>query len=399
MQSNDILIVDDTPANLHALSAILRDEYAVRCVTSGKAVLRAAQADPPALILLDIRMPGMDGYEVCQRLKSESSTRDIPIIFISALDSTEDKVKAFEAGGVDYITKPFQEAEVLARVKTHLTLRQLQVNLERLVRQRTQELEQAYERLGQLDRSKADFINVMAHELRTPLTVVKGYAQLLGNVPVSPQSELRALVDGIANGAARMHEIVNDMLDMARIDAETLLPSSDALCLSSLGERLLTEFGPAVQERRLTLSVALNGLAVHADPDLLYKAFYHLVINAIKYTPDGGRVTVSGRAVPDEGQVEIVVADTGIGIAPEFHELIFVKFYQTGQVAFHSSGRIKFKGGGPGLGLAIVRGVVLAHGGKIWVESEGHDEQRCPGSRFYVRLPADGQAGAASRQS
>jgi signal transduction histidine kinase len=132
---------------------------------------------------------------------------------------------------------------------------------------------------------------------------------------------------------------------------------------------------------------------IEADANGLRKVFYHLIVNAIKYTPDGGTITVKGRVLPSaaghyaKGGVEITVQDTGIGIDPNVQDLIFAKFYQTGEVALHSSGSTKFKGGGPGLGLAIARGIVEAHGGKIWVESIGHDEETCPGSTFYVQLP------------
>jgi signal transduction histidine kinase len=154
-------------------------------------------------------------------------------------------------------------------------------------------------------------------------------------------------------------------------------------------------FQDCLKERNLTLEIGdLIALPeIEADDELLYRVFYNLVINAIKYTPDGGKITVSGRAsvVGEDGWpidgVEIVVSDTGIGIDPEFHELIFTKFYHTGQVSLHSSGKTKFKGGGPGLGLAIARGIVEAHGGKIWVKSPKHDEGTCPGSQFYVVLP------------
>jgi len=126
---------------------------------------------------------------------------------------------------------------------------------------------------------------------------------------------------------------------------------------------------------------------IYADPDLLYKLLYHLVMNAIKYTPDGGTITVQGQVLEAEGEVELSVRDTGIGIDREHLELIFEKFYQTGEVTLHSSGRTKFKGGGPGLGLSIARGIVEAHGGRIWAESAGYDEDKNPGSCFYVRLP------------
>jgi signal transduction histidine kinase len=152
------------------------------------------------------------------------------------------------------------------------------------------------------------------------------------------------------------------------------------------------EFQTALDERRLRF--ATEGLSklpfIMGDGDLLYKAFYHLIVNAIKYTPDGGKISIGGKVIEHkEGQdaIEVVIDDSGIGIDQEHHELIFDKFYQTGEVMLHSSGVTKFKGGGPGLGLAIAKGAIAAHGGDVWVESPGHDEEKFPGSRFHVRLP------------
>ncbi len=257
--------------------------------------------------------------------------------------------------------------------------------------ERTRELEKAYHVLEQLDKTKANFIEVVAHELRTPLTLIHGYAQLL-EAAIHDKPEAAQLLGGVKIGVSRMHEIVNSMLVVTKIDSRVLEVCAQPTPIAPLIQSLRTEFELASQERRLTLTTdGLDDLPpVEADPDLLYKMFYQLVINAIKYTPDGGSVTVSGRLVSEEGgkpAVEVVVSDTGIGIDPVYHELIFEKFYQTGEVMLHSSGRTTFKGGGPGLGLAIAHGIVSAHNGRIWVESEGHDEESCPGSRFYVRLP------------
>jgi signal transduction histidine kinase len=156
-------------------------------------------------------------------------------------------------------------------------------------------------------------------------------------------------------------------------------------------------FKAAFKERNLTLIT--DGLdqvpVILADADLIYKVFYHLMMNAIKYTQDGGQITISGRAVndnPEKPEIEVVISDTGIGIDKEHHELVFEKFYQTGELHLHSSGRTKFKGGGPGLGLAIARGILEAHDGRIWVESAGHDEKAHLGSQFYIRLPISGPA-------
>jgi signal transduction histidine kinase len=202
-------------------------------------------------------------------------------------------------------------------------------------------------------------------------------------------------VNSIRNSSVRLKEIVNTMLEVVKIDSGTLEIILEPVSLSVVLGKVHQAFLEPLKERNLVFTVdGLEALPeIEADPELLYKAFYHLIINAIKYTPDGGSITVLGQrsvadanSSPDE-EVQIVVSDTGIGIDPKFHELIFTKFYQTGKVELHSSGKTKFKGGGPGLGLAIARGIILAHGGRIWVESLGHDESTCPGSRFIVTFP------------
>ncbi len=252
------------------------------------------------------------------------------------------------------------------------------------------ELSQAYSRLEILDKTKAKFIEVAAHELRTPLTVIKGYTQVLAAQPAFKKTpEITPMLDGILHGMARMHEIVNSMLDVAKIDNQSLELIKATTSLDDIIQKVISAFAAALRERHLILTVeGLNTLPkIHADPDLLQKVFSKLIVNAIKYTPDGGRIKVKGIYDEVGRAVEIIVSDNGIGIAPDQQEVIFEKLYQGGEVAFHSSGETSFKGGGPGLGLAIARGFVLAHGGKIWVESSGYDEAACPGSAFHVRLP------------
>lgn len=251
------------------------------------------------------------------------------------------------------------------------------------------ELNRAYATLEQLDKTKSRFIEIAGHELRTPLTVIKGYTQVLQTLPVFQGDEqARTLLDGTLSGVSRLYEIVNSMLDVSKIDSRTLQVHFEPIWIGAIVMQVCANFAAAMRERNLTLITwGLEDLPrVEADGDLLLKLFSHLIVNAIKYTPDEGSITVTGTVV-DENAVEIVVIDTGIGIDAAHQELIFERFYQTGEVSVHSSGKTKFKGGGPGLGLAIARGVVQAHGGRIWVESEGHDETRCPGSRFHVRLP------------
>lgn len=263
------------------------------------------------------------------------------------------------------------------------------------LQQRTIELEKSNRILEQMDSAKASFINISAHELRTPLTLIQGYSYMLQQI-AEKDPELEALSKGLADGYNRMEEVVNSMLDVSKIDSKSLKISAANAKLSLIIGKIRKYFEPAIKERNLNL--ALEGLdelpGIPADKELIYKVFYHVIMNAIKYTPDGGSIKISGRVIeenPGSPEVEVAVQDTGIGIDPQYHELVFEKFYQTGEVLLHSSGKTKFRGGGPGLGLAIARGIVDAHGGRIWLESPGYNEKTCPGTTFYVRLPMSGQ--------
>lgn len=252
------------------------------------------------------------------------------------------------------------------------------------------DLQKSNKILHQLDRNKLEFIQVAAHELRTPLTVLKGFVSVLGS-----QSETNGdVIQGIMRGIDRIHEVVNMMLDVTRIDAETVKVGSAPISLKLVIEELVKGFRKSAIDRKVEIITehADDTPSINGDPMLIQKALYQLIINAIKYTPDGGKVTVSTRPIVMENEVpgvQIEVRDTGIGLDSEHHELIFEKFYQVGSVDLHSSGKTSFKGGGPGLGLAIVRGVARAHGGRVWVESTRHDEVNFPGSTFYLLLPID----------
>lgn len=249
--------------------------------------------------------------------------------------------------------------------------------------------------LRQLDRNKLEFIQVAAHELRTPLTVLKGYVNVLNSFPeLKANDALGEVMQGILKGADRMHEVVNMMLDVTRIDGEGTKISAAPIPLKMVLNELVRSFASEVSQRNIRIDVDLSAdvSIIYADPALIQKALYQLMVNAIKYTPDGGKIRVEVRAVALENNVpgvEMRFEDKGIGLDAEHHELVFEKFYQVGDVSIHSSGKTNFKGGGPGLGLAIVRGVARAHGGRVWVESSGHDEVNFPGSIFVLQLPVN----------
>jgi signal transduction histidine kinase len=273
---------------------------------------------------------------------------------------------------------------------------QLNLDLEKIVKQRTEDLQAAYNQLERLDRTKSDFISVASHELRTPITVLSGYCQMLFEDPEIYKNSLhKQIVQGMLTGTTRLNEIVSSLLDIAKIDSRALELNTSPVIIASLVEHVCSGLKTAVEERKQNLIIEdLRTLpAIQADLEALQKVFYHLIVNAIKYTPDHGTITISGSYIGNdehphgEGAVELIVSDTGIGIDQEAQNLIFNKFYQTGEVASHSSGKVKFKGGGPGLGLAIAQGIIKAHGGRIWVESSGYNEETLPGSKFHLVLP------------
>jgi signal transduction histidine kinase len=268
--------------------------------------------------------------------------------------------------------------------------KQFNERLEEKVRERTQELQEAYGRLKRLDKTKADFITIASHELRTPLTILNTHNQiLLQDKDIQANEAQLKQLQGIHKGAARMEEIMEAMLDVAKIDSQSLSLNLAPVKLAIFIRIVSQQFQQALVDRSLTLQIEDLGQlpAIEADAEALRKVFHHLIANAIKYTPDGGRILVQG--YNHDSEVEITIADSGIGIAPHMQPLIFEKFFQTGEVKLHSSGKTTFKGGGSGLGLAIVKGIVEAHNGRIWVESQGHDEQTLPGSTFHLLLPVE----------
>jgi signal transduction histidine kinase/putative methionine-R-sulfoxide reductase with GAF domain len=289
-----------------------------------------------------------------------------------------------------------QSAVALQNASFYEQIKRLNQDLENIVKQRTEDLQSAYNQLERLDRTKSDFISVASHELRTPITVLSGYCQMLLDDPEINKNTLHnQIVQGMYTGASRLNEIVSSLLDIAKIDSRALQLHTSPVLIANLVEHVCSSLKNSIEERKQSLVVEdLRSLpAIQADLEALRKVFYHLIVNAIKYTPDKGTIKISGRYIgdekhlPGESAVEIIVSDTGIGIDEEAQNLIFNKFYQTGEVASHSSGKVKFKGGGPGLGLAIAQGIIKAHGGRIWVESKGYDEDNFPGSKFHVVLP------------
>lgn len=257
----------------------------------------------------------------------------------------------------------------------------------------TNELNSIQHKLEQLDKTKSNFISVAAHELKTPLTLIEGYTAMMNDFIPNENGTATQLLEGVQTGVHRLREIVDDMIDVSLIDNSLLSLNFQPVWLKNTFSLLDKELRPICKQRKLDLKIKKFKGAdqlIFADPERIYQALRNVLTNAIKYTPDNGSITVDGRTLP--GFIEITVEDTGIGISPENQLIIFDKFRQLGKAALHSSGKTKFKGGGPGLGLPITRGIIEAHGGTIWVDSEGYDEKKCPGTVFHILLPDRSEA-------
>ena len=256
------------------------------------------------------------------------------------------------------------------------------------------ELEEAQERLSTLDRAKSTFLNIAAHELKTPLTLIQGYSDiLLGELSDAPNQRAAAIANGLASGARRLQQIVDDMIAVSMIDSESLALHLQPTSIPHVLHVIVHDMKIQMEDRQLEVAIAPMPPIdpIYADPQRLYDALMHVASNSIKFTPDGGHIQIAAHVIKlnerDEKVVEITVADDGIGIAADKHERIFEKFFGPADSMHHSSSRTKFKGGGPGLGLAIAKGIIDAHGGKIWAESPGYDEVERPGTTIHILLP------------
>jgi signal transduction histidine kinase len=352
-----ILIVDDIPANLLLLSGMLKERgYRVRPVTDSEEALQAAQRVPPDLILLDVTMPGMNGYELCERMKADPTLKEIPVIFISALTDTIDKVRAFKAGGVDYMTKPFQIDEVSARVQTHLDLRR-----------QKRALQGSYDRLKELDLLKDNLTNMIVHDMRSPLSSV---VFALDFIKLDLPSNIAFFLKAARDNASLLIEMVNQLLDISRLEANQMPLNKTECELVPLCQRAIDSVSSLAGERRFSLLSAESVPAI-CDAELIRRVVSNLIGNAVKFTSTTGEISVS--VMRDSSRVRVAVTDNGPGVPAEYHQKIFEKF---GQVKGEN------KKLGTGLGLTFCKLAVEAHGGTIGVKSQPGE-----GSTFWFELP------------
>ena len=367
--TDTILVVDDTPVNLRVLTEMLkRHEFEVFSAPDGPTALDIAYAEGIDLILLDIKMPGMDGYMVCERLKSDERFSDIPVIFISALTDIDDIVKGFDTGGVDYITKPFKFREVLVRVETHLTLRHQRQQIEE-IRERDR---QYFESINAL---REQFIQTATHDLKNPLASIVGYTGVLESYNESANDDtIKSAIEGLRYGSDKMRILVTDMLDLLQMESGFQLYYKP-IEINEFVRQCFLEFAIAIKDKKLEFVFApLDAdLQINIDDKWIGRVMSNLISNAIKYTPEQEKIEVVIERQNDIILLHII--DSGLGIPTEDIDQIFDAFYRVRR-------KSHMQAEGTGLGLSIVRSIVEQHNGEIYVESE-----LGKGSRFTVALP------------
>ena len=388
-----ILVIDDNTTNLNILLDYLNElSYRVLIAPSGEQALQRLQYARPDVILLDIMMPGIDGFETCRRLKADDTTKDIPVIFMTALTETVDKVRGFSVGGVDYITKPFQHEEVLARVKTHLTIRKLQQELRQQnetleryaemlaqkndeLKAKNAELDEKNSQLNLLNADKDKFFSIIAHDLRNPIGALRELPQLIAeNLDNYSKDELRRLITMQRDAARNLFELLENLLTWSRMQRGLIEFNPEPIQISALVQRSIALLTPSAAQKAITLTQAVNpSLLGMADHKMIDAVVRNLISNAIKFTNQGGTIDVSGN---DDGAfMTIAVKDDGVGIGEQFLPKLFRIDEQ-----YRRTGTANERG--TGLGLILCKEFVERNGGEIRVESKIGN-----GSTFSFTLP------------
>ncbi len=367
-----ILLVDDNQENLEVLSILLEKEgYEISAVLSGEQALELVTRSTPDLILLDIMMPGLDGFEVCERLKNNPNTKDIPVIFITAKSDSDDIIKGFELGGVDYITKPFQYEVVAARIRTHLEMSRLSSLKEFMIT----ELGKKNQHLIQLDQAKNKILSMAAHDLRNPLASIRGLSKILlkGINNLSPE-ELNEFLTIINDSSNHMLNLVNDLLDYSVIESGHVDLRLKVGSLAELIQRRI-RINEIIFESKMIKIVSDVGMDCEFkfDEGRISQVIDNLLTNAAKFSNPGSSIFVKLEKIDDHAKVS--VRDEGPGISKEDQKKIFDGFQRLNPrpTAGEKS---------TGLGLAIVKKILQSHGGYMEIDSElGH------GSTFSFFLP------------
>ncbi len=361
-----ILVVDDERVNRDLLVEILGNEgYRTREAASGEETLRILTEEIPHLVLLDVMMPGLDGFEVCQQIKAHASTRFLPVVMVTALRQVEDRVKGIEAGADDFLSKPVDRGELLARVRS-------------LVRMKTlhDQLAESNRALERLEEMKEQLTRLLVHDLNAPLgSLLFSVGAVLSDTPGELSERHRGLLLRAARSGDQLSGLIRDLLDISRMEEGKLTLQWENVILAEIVGEGVEELNYYADAKQITVSVDVppGSATVCVDRKLIARVFVNLLKNALEHTPPGGRVNL--RARPEGDRLRVAVEDTGVGVPSAHRERIFESFVQ---VEMKQSGERR----GTGLGLTFCKMAVEAHGGEIGVE-----ERSGGGSVFQFTLP------------
>ena len=406
-QTKTILYIEDDPASRLLVERTLKFAgYHVLVAENGLQGVDIARSEKLDMVLTDINLPDISGREVTTMLRSDDRFEHMPIVALTAQALDEQRELTHAAGITGYLTKPIDVEALPGQIEHYLKGAKDQIDAERMsaaqqrytqevvsrLESRIRELEDVNETLRRLDKMKDSFIQLTAHELRTPLTLIFGYSRLLEDSPkiktvLQEDESARTLVRGLVEAIERMQGIVNEILTISRVMTNQIDMSIAPVNPAEMVEKVIKGHEPAMQARRLTMHCETKDWPgkMRADSELLRLALDNLISNAIKYTPDDGHIYVAAKT--DDKNIRISIKDTGIGIAKDEQKRIFDRFHTAGDTMLHSTSKTAFRGGGLGLGLAVCKAIIEAHGGKIKVESPGMDIDKLPGSEFIVTLP------------
>lgn len=403
-----ILYIEDDAHSQRLIKRVL-SHAGYNVLIAGRALegIDMARQYKPDLILTDINLPDLSGREITVRLRNDPQLANIPIVAVTAQSHAFERDKTFVAGVTGYLTKPVNIETLTRTVEKYLGGHKDEVDVTSLqdaqraynqelverLEANVRDLEARNRDLKRVDQLKDDFIQLTAHELRTPLTTVYGYSRLVQTSPAIRQvmvqdPEVYALLNGLIESIERLHTVVDEIVTVSRIASGRIDLKLSRMQLSDLLQSVLADYETIIQQRGQQLHYKPEewDISFFADRALLELALSNLLGNAIKYTPDGGTITLHAQQLPGS-RIRISVQDSGIGIDPGDQKFIFDRFYTAGDTQLHSTSKTAFRGGGLGLGLAICRGIIEAHKGRIWVKSTGCDPQTMPGSTFTFDIP------------
>lgn len=377
MGTPKILIVDDESRNVKLLMAMISfQEYQMFSALSGKEALELVNQVKPDLILLDVMMPGMNGFEVCQRLKEDDRTRALPVLMVTALSEKEHRIRAMEAGADDFLSKPVDQTELLIRVKSLLRIKSYHDEL----REKYQEIAEKNKKLEELEKAKEGLTHMIIHDLNNPLQAISGQIELMLMGEDGLTEGPRLTLHRVLHFCRELKQQIQCLLDVYRMEKGGMQLEMRETDIVGMVDEVISQMKVRAESKKISLAFHQDHAvpSIKVDGELLKRVIANLMDNAIRHTPAGGAVDVLVGFQETSGVLRFMIKDSGPGLAPEYREVIFNKFEQ---VKFRNAGA---RVGSSGLGLAFCKMAVEAHGGRIWVESEGEGKGCC----FNFIVPA-----------